>query len=232
LADDEQQIRDLIVTAQRAGFEKNDLDGYMKQWADDAQIIAGRGPEPGEHDTTLDRKQIEATRRVRFETLPKLFSSDPLKLQFEDLKIDVSGGQAVVRATAKVSYGESGEFYEQVKEIYKLRRAPDGWRVYSDRFWLEETKTPDGATRFDAEKWEQFDAEVAAARKSNDPRRLVPALMAAMRFAEAHTIAKQITANDDDDDWHLRGWAALQAGDASDAVRSFQKAKLLEPDAE
>jgi tetratricopeptide (TPR) repeat protein len=57
--------------------------------------------------------------------------------------------------------------------------------------------------------------------------------MNAFRFAEALKISQALTDRPDAsaDDWLSRGWTALSAGDAEDAVKAFRKALELDPDA-
>ena len=55
-----------IEAAMRAGFLEHDLDAYMKVWAPEGRLIAGRTSTPDAHDVTMSYAQIEATKRLRF----------------------------------------------------------------------------------------------------------------------------------------------------------------------
>jgi len=58
--------------------------------------------------------------------------------------------------------------------------------------------------------------------------------MNAWRFQEAHAAAKQWTAEAKNDAgaWLMRGYAAVESGDAKDAVAAFGRALAIDPTAQ
>ena len=225
-ADQVKSIEQVVFEAQRAGFERHDLKAYMRQWTDDAQIVLGRSAEPDKSDVVLDRKQIEATRRLMFRDM-----LDPaLKLNHEDVQVEVTGDRAELRVRTTATF-EGG--FEAGREIYRLRKTPDGWKVFLNRWWPTKTQSGAETITYDAATWKSLDDRVTKARQDGDPHELISALRSAYRFAEAHATARKLTDRPDAtvDDWVSRGFAALYAGDADDTLRSFEKARTLDPDA-
>jgi len=228
--DDKEAIEKVVFDAQRAGVERGDLQAYLAQWTKDARIIAGRGPIKGEFEITLDRQQIEDTRRLRFSWRPVEYGN--WKLGFRDVQTTITGdhAQMKLKSTVTVAYSR-----ETVGEIYKLRRTKDGWRVYENRFWPIETKQAiNRITKYDAATWKQLDADVDRFKNEDKPLQVLGALQAAYRWKEAHKQAKTVFSSPKISarEWLSRAGTALQAGDADDAIYSFKMAKKIEPQLE
>lgn len=219
-------IQDLVFTAQRDGFIKQDFDAYMRQWGKDARIVSGRGPEPGPYDFALTRPQIEATKRMRFVGVVQ-----PIVIDFIDTQITLSGDEATMRTTAVYkSTDEQASGAERIGEIYRLRRAADGWRVFENRHWLISLPAGDTIETYDARFYAAADAAVDQARAGGDTRDLSLALMKAQRWPEAHGVLVALTQSDEAEttDWHLRADAAMMIGDAEDAKAAQAAIRRLE----
>jgi hypothetical protein len=220
--DEAAAVARLVQETQRAGFERHDFDKYMTLWADDAKIIVARGEKPGRHDLTLSRAQIEATRRV-------LFRADPpkdVKMTFANVRPEVDGDSATVRYRTTIGIKD---YVETVAEVFRLRKKDGHWQAVENRAWPIETRNGDETTRYNAETWQRLDGEVA--KHENEPPKLLPALMDAWRFIDAHAAAKKWTGQDKDkpEAWLWRGLGGMAAGDATDAMTSFDKALALDP---
>ncbi|MHC4404871.1 MAG: DUF4440 domain-containing protein [Planctomycetota bacterium] len=228
-ADEADAIRKTVFDAQRAGHVRHDLEAYMAQFTEDAQIVGGRSEKPHQYDLALNRKKIEATRRLRFRGRTWV-----TKLEFDDARVEIAGGEAVLRVhtTVEVAGTTETSHVEEVQEIYRLRRTPDGWKVFLNRWWPAKMEFPGERVVYDVKTWQALDADVEQAKRDGDPQALASAFFWAFRFAEAHAAAGKLTGRPDAEasDWALRGQAALFAGDAADATRSFATARSLNPE--
>jgi ketosteroid isomerase-like protein len=230
VADDADDIKDVVFDCTRAGIERGDLATFMKMWADDAKVVEGREEKPGKRDHTITRKQLEATCRLMF-SFP--VPDGGYKVTFESPRVEVKGDKAELRVMTTAQWDEDGEMDRQ-SEIYLLRRTADGWRVYENRYWMVEARQGDKTIDYDVKGWKLLDEIVAAAEKEDDLVKLVEALDDARRLTEAHNVAKKLTARDGAtaEDWSRRGLQALSAGDADDATKAFKEALKLDPDAD
>ncbi len=221
--DEAATIKKFVLDAQQAGFVRHDLETYLAQWADDARIVGARGEAPGKHELTLVRKQIDATRRLRFRGKPEIRS-----MSFASPRVTVEGDEAILRVLHTVEF-EGG--FESVSEIYRLRRTANGWKVYENRWWPVRAKYGERKFDFNEGTWKELDARVEECRRKGDLRELLRALFDAFRFAEAHETARKLTGGADVEalDWVMRGQAAVLAGDGKDAAQAFQKALELDP---
>jgi hypothetical protein len=222
--DEAAAVARLVQETQRAGFERHEFDKYMTLWADDAKIIVARSEKPGRHDMTLSRAQIEATRRVMFRADPPKDS----KMTFANVRPEVDGDSATVRYRSTIG---SKEYVETVDEVFRLRKKDGRWQAFENRAWPIETRNGDETTKYNAETWQRLDAE--AAKHEKDPSKLLPALMDAWRFPDAHAAAKKWTGQEKDksEAWLWRGLSGMAAGDATDALNSFDKVLALDPKA-
>jgi hypothetical protein len=220
-----------LQAAQRAGFERHDLDAYLRIWAPDATLTAARAEAPSPHDRVLDRAAIEATRRELY------FAPAPAdaSLRWRDVVVAVVGHRARVSWLA-VSVAEGEE--TTVEERYVLRRDGAGapWRVEHNRFWPRATVDADGQRKvYDAGTWAALDHAAAARRCAGGP--CPDALIAAWRFAEAHKAARAWTTalgagakgEDAARRWLWRGITAVYAGQVADAAPSFRNALAADP---
>ncbi len=214
--DEIEEIHKVVFEAQRAGQLRTDLAEYMSQWTDDARIIVARSEEPSELDWSLDRAQIEATRKLQFQE-----PSVARAVEFQNPRVSFEGEVATLRVDVHVGYPDAAEL---VSEIYKLRLTDDGWRVFENRWWRISSMAYGETTTYDAEHWAKLDARVDAERADRDLYELGVALMGASRFPEAHDAFVKVTEGEDPEphDWFLRGQAALLIGNADDALASFR----------
>lgn len=221
--DEKTAIADFVFRHQRAGQEDGNLDVYMAQWAEDAKLIFGRGPEPDRHDVEHNLDQIRATRKLYFSP-PR---AEKTKLRHEKATVSIETNEAELRLAAVVD--EDG-MRTTNGEIYKLRKRDGRWLVYEQRYWLIENAIGDDRIQFDAEHWKRQDERVEIARHNKDDLAGAFALMDACRFKEAHDAAKQLTdvSPNEPRAWLFRGTAALRSGNAEDAVSSFRKAVELD----
>jgi len=225
--DEAETIKQAVLAPQEAGWARHDFKTYMSQWADKAQIVIARGEKPGKYDTVFNRKQIEATRQLLMQDKP----AQNHKITFANVKVTVDGNEAELRLRSTLAVGED---YQIADEIFQLRKTSTGWKVQVNRGWLIKAKFGKAVITYDADTWKKLDEDADQLLKS-DRRgdKTVQALLLAFRFQEAHALAKKITVRKDVTaaDWAQRGQAAMDAGDAGDAVAAFRQALKLDKNA-
>jgi tetratricopeptide (TPR) repeat protein len=222
-----ERITGLVQEAQRAGFAKHDFKQYMTMWADDAKIIVGRFDKPDANDTTYNRTQIEATRGTLF----RASAAKDASLSFTNIRPEVDGDQATLKYRSTYRIGDTVETFE---EVFRLRRKDGAWTAFENRAWPVETRYGDTVTRYSPETWKALDAEVKKQQERGDIAAQVSALFDAWRFKDAHALARKWTEQAENEltAWLFRGGAAMSAGDAEDALASFNKALTIDPKAQ
>ena len=219
---DEQALIRFVEESQRACFVENDVDKYMAMWTEDARLVGGRGPEPGPHDLTLTRAQIEATKRLRYGDKTDSPSFD---LAFKNPRVRVDGDTVELGWRAVFS----GKGWEEVtEEIYKLRETPQGWRAFENRYWIirQADRTQDAAF------WARQDAQVVAAKEGGDGFVEAQALMSAHRMTDAFERLKSLSKDQQNaQTWALRAAVAVIVGDIDDARQSACHARAIDPEA-
>ena len=220
------ELADWLIASQRAGWEDGDIDTYLAQWHPEAALILARSEQPGEYDQRIEMDQLGPTRRLRMTDV-----DTGVELAFSDIRVEIDGQRAIVSWRA-VTAGPDSVFRELMRERYLLSRSGEGWVVMENRAWFLGIEVNGEKTMFSEAEWARRDAAAEAAQEVNDPRVLRAALLDAYRFPEAHAAAKRATELDDAgaDDWGWRGFLAVIAADATDAARSFVRARELDPD--
>jgi hypothetical protein len=221
----EEAVRRTVFNAYKAGLVKHDLAAFLAAFADDAVLTGGRGEKPDRHDVVLDRKKIEATRRMLFRGQ----APAGYLLEFDAVSVKVDGDAAELRHLAT---HRTGRDLLQYEEVDRLRLTEGGWRIREGRWWPLLRRSGTETVVYKDETWKDLDAKAEKARQEPWPA-LPFALCEAYRFAEAHAVARERTERKEAValDWIGRGGTALQAGEAGDAQASFDKALALDPDA-
>jgi hypothetical protein len=218
-----EEVKKVVFDGRDAALRR-DFPAYMTQWSDDARLIFGRGPEPGKFDLVLDRKQIEATRRLRFlDKAPADANPTPAEVTPK-----VTADQAEVRMQVSEQFKGGGS---TTGFLYRLRRAAGGWQVFEERSWPIELVVDDKKTVYDAATWKDMDERIEEVRRFDSTgAKLVVELLSARRYTEAHAVAKKVTGQRKAaaTDWLLRGELAMQVGDVKDALDSFRKVRSLD----
>lgn len=211
-----------IEQAMRAGLQRHDLGAYMSLWADDATLVVARRETKGRYDLSLTRAQIEASRKVRFSVPPVT----NFAIEFADADVKVEGDQATMTWLVATDVGGVDA---KIAEHYELRKTATGWKVTLNRYWPVQHSRQGETTRYDTASWKRLDDAVAAAKQAGNGRKVLAALIAAWRFAEAHAQAKKVTAQPDATaaDWQTRSAMAVQVGDGKDAAAA--RAKAVQP---
>jgi WD40 repeat protein/tetratricopeptide (TPR) repeat protein len=222
---EQEAIKHLVFSAVQAGWLRGDLAEYLAVWTEDGREVVARGEKPGPQDWTLTKSMLVETRRLQFHP-PR----DPIKLIYENAQVDVAENRAVLRSRLVVQWGDRYWIYDSVT---RLRRTGQQWQVYEGRGWLVKRKDGDRVQVYDQPGLEKMDAAIEALRQKGDLAKLADALAEARRPAEAYQVARQLTENAKATatDWVLRGWTAVEAGAAKDALASFRKALALDPKA-
>ncbi len=222
-AAESEAIQRVVFDAQRAGFVRHDVEAYLAQWTDDATIVAGRAATAGEHDFSLSRAQIDASKRARFVGEPVV-----QEINFEVGEVTIRGDEATLTTTTVSSIRDGGE---RAGEMYLLRKTAAGWRVYQNRYWMISSTAGGKTTTYDAEHYAAADARADEARAADDNYELGLALMAGWRWPEAHRAFVALTEENDVEpyDWVLRASAAIVIGDVDDYRTSLTAAHDADP---
>lgn len=219
-------LADWLISCQRAGWEEGEIDHYLEQWHPEAVLILARAEEPGPYDQVIEMEQLAPTRRLRMTDV-----DTGVTLSFSDIRVRINGQRAVVSWRA-VTAGPDAVFRELMRERYRLEKHGGQWKVVENRAWFLGLEENGEKTLFSDEEWSRRDAAARAAKQSGDARAMRAALLDAYRFPEAHAAAVDATglADADAGDWAWRGFLAVIASDASDAARSFIRARELNPE--
>jgi WD40 repeat protein len=217
-------IKRVIFRSEEAGWLHNELPAYLAAYADDAQVVEGRSETPAEWDVTLDRRRMEAVRRLAF----PVSATGELQTSYEDVQVRVDGERAECRY---LSTGTGRSIFHTWRVLATLHKGPAGWKVQRVRAWPVAEKRQ-SVVRLDAAYWQAKDAAVAQARKDGDLRRLATALEQARRYAEARAVAQRLTGQTGAtaEDWTLRSRVAFSVGEVGDARASFRTALARRPD--
>jgi hypothetical protein len=223
-------VIDFVQSSLRDGVVGRQPEIYLRMYTDDARIEEGRREEPDEFDAVsnvagaraLAVAQARGTRTTEF------------TYDFEDVTSKATISEVSLRWTiVSAITGPYGNAEDRVKEVHRLRRTPEGWRVFYARSWRV-SETFDGRTlRFDAKYWAKRETELAAARKKGDAEKLLGALAEAHHLREAYELAKRLTVSTPTNAyvWHQRAALATQLGFIDDAVAAYRKRADLDPTA-
>ncbi len=214
-AGDKDDIIRLVQDAQRAGFERHDLDGYMAMWAKDATLVGHRVRGGDAHDFTLTYAQIQATKRLHFTGRAR-----GLFLGFTDVRVRVEGAKATLTWLATIS--ADGKVLEKVHETYLMRRTKAGWRCVRNSYYLvDNTK----------ERIAALDAEYERAKAGGDPLAVFTAARKAGRHADARAAARTLRAAKTTSGNTLLeiAFLALQLGEAQEAIAIAKEAIARDP---
>jgi tetratricopeptide (TPR) repeat protein len=226
----EEQVRDAVVSAMKAGFEKGDLAGYMAAWDENARLIAGRGPKPGPHDAGMDRSAIEATKRLVFGS-PLLAG---VRVSHDDVNVQVKGDEAEVTLKTTTSRTVEGTpLAEVVGERFLLKKREDGWRIVENRYWPIEMRVGGDTFTYDEQAWTRLDAAAEQTGAMGDVSGQLGALLQGWRFRDAYEAAKRRTKEDKKNlsAWMALATAARLVGKADEALAAYRAVHRLDPKA-
>lgn len=217
-----QEIISALTASQKAGFERHDIDGYLAVWSDDAVLVGGRGPSEGPHDLTLNRQQLEATKRLRFSGNDSFGVFTPT-----DATVELEGKLAEVRW--RMTSG-SDEFVEVVDELYRLRKTEEGWRVYLNRYWFVEAGPKGRLVARDAAFYEAQDKAATEAKAAGDSAAEFEALAAGGRFKDAFQVLQEGAKEDSEPEaWGRLAIFAVIVGEVEEAKKAACKARAITP---
>ncbi|HLA83878.1 MAG TPA: nuclear transport factor 2 family protein [Thermoguttaceae bacterium] len=217
-------IADFVLNSQVAGIRDRDVATYMSIWSDDAVFMVGRGEKPGLYDIAWTRAQVEESGRVKSAAGP----DKDVKLTHDDVRVELSGDRAVL--TCKTRFTTDG-FLRVSREIFRLRKTNEGWRVHENRLWPLYYQRRGKTTTYTPEKWKELDADVARCQDGEYLWALLAALAEAWRFKETYAQAKEITEENEDQPaaWLWRAHTAEALGHIQDSLASYRRALALDP---
>lgn len=217
--DENETIRAIVTESQVAGFVRHDLEAYIAPWADDAQLVIGRSEESATTDTVWDHSKLLASRRMRFRDAPTAVS-----MRHEDVTVEVVDDSATLRCRT-LSSGQG--WTEEMHEVFRLRRAPEGWMIVENRAWPISRTFGGEELLYDGATWARLDQAYDEALDRGDIEAAVNAALAAFRFGEAFETARDAASIGDalalD---HLRlGHMAVLIGEEAIAIEAFLEAR-------
>lgn len=219
-------LADWLIQSQRAGWEQHNVEEYLTQWHPDSLLVIGRGDQPSEHDLTVPRDRLEATRRLRMHGQPSGST-----LAMSDIEVQINDGRATVTWRC-ISTSRDETYRELMREHYQLTMTEEGWKVTENRTWFLGVEKDGTKKAFTEMYWQRQDAIATELKRAGRPRQLRAFLFDGYQFAEAYDAAVQATELDDatPDDWIWRGITAAIAYRPVDAKIAFKKAVELDPD--
>jgi WD40 repeat protein len=214
-----------IMTAEQAGWQKHDIETYLKQYSADVTVRGGRTEKPDRHDVVLNRRQMETLRRLQFRSPAPTNGVDS---SIEDVEVTIAKDEATWRARWTVHVGT---VFDVMNTISRLRRERGDWKIVSTSTWPVSDGIGDRPMSYDAQTWVKLDAEAEALKDSPDFEKRILALRAAKRFGDAYEVARQVTDKPNAPAWVwvVRGEMAMHRGDFDDATTALQKAESLDP---
>jgi WD40 repeat protein/serine/threonine protein kinase len=220
-------IKQLVTRANTRGWFGHDLAAYLAVRSADLRAVVGRGPKPDRHDLVMDRKQHDAMRRLQF--LSSETDGIRFRARYQNLRVRIEKSSATLTGRFVGQWATGFGIWEV---SYRLRHTPRGWKIALERGWPVKRREGERVTVYDADYWMLWDVLVALIRRFGDGKLLAQALDAAHRPTEAHAAARRLTQRQGATaaDWVLRGNLAVQAGDATDALRSYRTALTLDPE--
>jgi WD40 repeat protein/predicted Ser/Thr protein kinase len=225
---DEEAIKNLVIDAENKGWIRRRLADYLADHTDDVRVCSARSEQSGPYDVVLDRRQLEAMRRLQFQGPPP---APWIHLSVDEMQVQIQGNDAELRCRSVAHFGAD---YQVFGSRYQLRRTASGWRIRGVRSWLEEIKQNGQRTVNTSALWAKRDAEVERLAKSNDLVPRIRALKEAHRMVEAYALACQLTDREPKNAlaWSLRGETAAETGAVADLPSAFHKALSLDPGVE
>ncbi|MFO0846525.1 MAG: nuclear transport factor 2 family protein, partial [Gemmataceae bacterium] len=219
----EEEVRAAVFKANEAGFQRNDVDGYLELWAPRSKYVGGRGEAPGPEDVVRERAAMEPFLKLWFAGNPaglrRTFLIDEVKFQGDAAAVRMSN-------TLRVPRG-----YFRFRMTFRLAKTSAGWKAVEGRYWSEKRRDNDNDTTFDAALWKRRDEQVELARQEGDLRAERDALFQGDRYREAHEASKRLTAKADAaaQDWASRANCALHANDLADTAYAAKQARRRDP---
>lgn len=219
MTDDIVEVKNIACRPQQAGWYRHDFDTYMTQWADDAVTVAGRTEQPDEYDIALNREEIAATRKLRFQGTSPL-RSDPYTI--DHVQVTVDGDTATWKSQITVQF--SGAF-SNYQEITELRRTDNGWKAAKRRSWIVDHTVTGKLEIMDKERIAELDLELDQELQGEPSINLAGRLYLAGRSRQAWEVCRQLCQRENTTarNWITRAEYAFAIGDANDMRVSMEK---------
>ncbi len=224
------EIVAFVQSSQREGIAGRDPDAYMRVWASDARVVTGRRETPDAYDVAIDYPVLRPSA-----VLHSRGKADEEQIfRYDEVHAEAVGQEVRLRWKLTVNWVDGTEkgFWE-AREIYRLRRRPEGWRVVESRTWPIATSVGDVTRRYDDAYWAMREEALESARKSRDPLDVVVALQRARHLREAYAAVRALTdANPKDARaWNLRATLADLLYLDDETVAAYRSLRDLDPSA-
>lgn len=232
--DAEVDVRALIAwlqDSQRAGVVERDVRAFLKIWSDDARLVHARTEKPSPYDIVADRAAFEKSARMQ----ARGERDYRLDMRHEDEEAEVTDeGEVVIRWTVRASWKQGAKSGSDTsREIFRLRKTDEGWRVYENRFWPLASEVDGEVTRYDAAFWAKQDAEVDKLQPSDPPGEQLALLFLAGHYERGYTYARELTEKNPRqvEAWGYRATFARKTYRMDDSVAAYKRLEELDPKA-
>lgn len=220
---DEAEVAKLVKRAERAGFERYDVKGYLAAFDANAKWTFGRAEKADEHDYTLSYEQQAAVLAVRLK-LPRTGSET---LYFNDEKFDLADGKGTYSATIDRHFfgGSDG-----LRSVYTVEKQADGWRIMAVRSRPLRHMLGGEPRMYDEQGLSELDREVENTKSGAFIMRYT-AMVNARRFHEAYALAKAAVEATPDDSESLAAasFVAFELGHVDEARELSKRARAIAP---
>lgn len=220
-----------VQSSQKEGITDQNLQAFMRIWAEDAELISARTERPGPYDVVTPIDVLEDAQRVRFAAEP----DHSVHLRFRDESVHLEDDRALVRwiTVRKTESDRLGRVQERIAEWFRLERRDDRWLVVENRYWPLETSFGDETIVYDESYFREQDAKVEAARAAGDRMVLLEAHVEARQLVPALELARALCTEDPAtvQAWRHRAWLASSVGDIEESREAYRRLRTLDPEA-
>ena len=221
----EEQLQQIALQSQRAGYMANLVDAYLTPWAEDGVLVSVRTAESDDYAQKYDLRSIESSSRVLFSPGGPVVK----ELTHSDAKVVVNGSVAslTLRSTRTME-DETRVFGEK----YQFEKASRGWEIKELRRWPISKKVGDEETLYGSSYFTEADIQVSLKKKEGEFTKTVDALTSSFRFSEAYAEYRKRFEEAEDiraTDWLAAAEVAIQSGHITSAMRCYEKANGIDP---
>jgi tetratricopeptide (TPR) repeat protein len=215
-------VKEAFLQTENAGWLRKEIGIYFAGRTPDCIDIDQRDDKPGPHDLKLTPAVQRARRALQFQEV----EPDKARFLHDDWDIRIAGETAEMSLTSIVVVPNVWIGRWSIKA--QLKRIGNEWKLTGVQ--AHQTHQSEGGQLAELNRsyWSKKDQAVADAK--SDSGRL-DALTDARRYQEAFSLGRKVVADDKatGEDWFNYSKAALNMGEASEAIRAAKKAHELMP---
>jgi WD40 repeat protein/tRNA A-37 threonylcarbamoyl transferase component Bud32 len=218
-----EQMIEAILAIEDSGWVKKDLQAYFGGRTPDCIEVDQRGEQPGPFDLKLTLAAQRERRALQFqEALP-----EGIRVIRDNWDIRITGDAATASfATITViPKGWTGRWFT----TYHMKRMDGAWKIVGSKTRQTHLTEDKQLVEMNAAYWAKKDQAVDDAPNAF---KKLEALTEARRYREAFESGRKVVEelNPSPEDWFNYAKAAMNLGEASEAVRAARKAHELAPE--